>query len=477
MKQTQPTLLDLLISCPPLPWRDYKGPGDVGSAIEQVAHSRVAWAPMPRAHLDRSCTGDADAPQRALAAQVLRAQNAVLERLVSNDALNHEHSGPTETIARLVPAFVRGDRSPEVHQRFKQFVCVDNFAQREAHKRSGVLDVRDSGLGLDRHDLLDVFDSIDATWAIKQRLSVRPSYMYAPLTIIASRRKKEGRVAITAIKRLRGNPHRYHHIVTRDGVAPMLNLSEDQFPVGTLVRFVGFEGELYNGFKERSVQGALDRILPAMSYPVPTNYHELGMAPPRTQLKLAVGGLLRLEALTRDGKVKRVISPRDMAGESFEVRRYEFGPSRNKSGANDELRWYCCPREPVLIVCEGQTIASAARPRNSAFSKPTLVVIDCSRMSPEKRQQICTDEKWRDELVSEAFVKRSRHTSSSASSPTAPSAPTADLTVELPIVSKSEIAPLPARVNPPEPAPRPAGYKAKLRSAVSGFVQRLLSTS
>jgi len=477
MKQPQLTLLDLLISCPPLPWRDYTGPGDVGAAIEQVAHSRVAWAPMPRAHLDRSCSGDVDAPQRAFATQVLRAQNAVLERLVSKEALNHEHSGPTETIARVVPAFVRGDRSADVHQQFKQLVCVDNFAQRVAQKNFGVLDVRDSGLGLSRLELLDVFDPFDAPWAIRQRLSARPSYMYAPLTIIASRRSKEGRVAITAIKRLRGTPHRYHHIVTRDGVAPMLTLSEDQFPVGTLVRFVGFEGEVYNGFKERSVQGSLDRILPAMSYPVPTNYHELGMTRPRTQPKLAVGGLLRLDAEIREGRVKRMIALRDVAGESVEIHRYEFGPSRNnKGGANDELRWYCRPREPVLFVCDGQTIASAARPRNIAFSKPTLVIIDCSSMSPAKRQQICTDAKWRDELVSEALAKRSRHSSSSTpSSSPSPSAPTPDLTVVPPVAAKSEVD-LPARLNPPEPGPAPmlAGYKAKLRSAVSGFVQRLL---
>jgi hypothetical protein len=427
---------------------------------------------MPRANLDRSCSGDVDAPQRAFATQVLRAQNAVLERLVSKEALNHEHSGPTETIARVVPAFVRGDRSADIHQQFKQLVCVDNFAQRVAQKNFGVLDVRDSGLGLSRLELLDVFDPFDAPWAIRQRLSARPSYMYAPLTIIASRRSKEGRVAITAIKRLRGTPHCYHHIVTRDGVAPMLTLSEDQFPVGTLVRFVGFEGEMYNGFKERSVQGSLDRILPAMSYPVPTNYHELGMAPPRTQLKLAVGGLLRLDALTHEGKVKHMAALRDVAGESVGVHRYEFGPSLNKGGANDELRWYCRPREPVLLVCDGQTIASATRPRNVAFSKPTLVVVDCSRVSPAKRQQLCTDVRWRDELVSEALAKRSRHSSSSTQSSIAP---TPDLTVVPPVAAKSEVD-LPARLNPPEPGPAPmlAGYKAKLRSAVSGFVQRLL---
>jgi hypothetical protein len=315
------------------------------------------------------------------------------------------HSDPDETIARLLPTFVPGEPNAKTHYQFKRFLCVENFAQRKAHQQFNVLDVRDFGVGIDRHFLLDVFEPFEAgPWTIKQSLSARPSYMHAPLTLVASRRKGSPLVSLTAVKRLRGpKGDRYHFLVAEDGLVPQLSVAVDQFPVGTLVRFTGFEGKLYNGFKERSVQGALDRVLPRLSFPVPVAYHELGLDVPRTQARLAVGALHRLDRLKERGEVYCSSARCNVGGDPVEIRRYAFYKSALKNTGNDVLRDYCRPREPVLFVCGDQTIASAARP--PTLTPPVLMILDCSKLTEAKRQKICADQTWRDELASKALTK------------------------------------------------------------------------
>src|SRR6185312_9884185 len=155
------------------------------------------------------------------------------------------------------------------NQLWTTLLRVDIYSRRYGHQANTVLDVRDGEAGLDRRDLLDVFEA-------RAHFASNASYEYAPYTLIASRCSESSEVAFTVIQRMNTDKDRYLCLKDCGGGFPTLSIPEERFPIGTLVRHFGYDAPFHNAFQENSVQGALDRILPGMSFPVATFYHDLG---------------------------------------------------------------------------------------------------------------------------------------------------------------------------------------------------------
>lgn len=399
MKQEPPhTLIDVVVTDPsePRPWKNYTGSHDAIAAIERFADGKgLSWALLPSTAAELSDT--TDAPQRAFVRQVIRAENETLERLASESSLALTNAA--DAVANLVPQLPSAKNDSVRNRMLAVFARVDVYSHREEDPDNNVVDVRDFGRGFDRYSVLDVFDELTGhPWAIPLHFAARASYECAPYTIVASRRA--GRpVSVTAIKCMstaRGN--RYIYLREADGGLPTLKVPEELFPAGTLVRHLQYEAPFYNAFKENSVQGALDRILPAMPVPVSTCYHDL--VENKTHQRLATGAIQRLAVLIADDeaeiKTSRCTTTRVLANESCEVSRYKFLRADGKKTANNVLRQLCRPGEPILFLKDGQTIATA---KSKQLPMPSLLMIDVSRFTAANLKRVCSDPKWRDELV------------------------------------------------------------------------------
>ena len=369
---TDITLPDLVVPGPIYPWQRYTGSEDAISAIEKYAEGKGrTWKPLPSA-LDLPDRG----PQTALARQVLRAQNEFLLRLVTDSP----ERAPTEAIAHLLRRHQHGPITGAFNQVYARLVRVDMYSRRFDQQDNNVLDVRDFGVGLPQHRVLDICDSMHSSWALEDYLQGRPSYGYAPYTLIATR--QEGTpVTVAIIRRMHGP--RYFLLVDHGDLLTLPGL-EDQFPTGTLVRHLNFEAPLYNAFKENSVQGVLDRTLPEMAFPVATFYHDLisGSAHSR----LALGSERRLREWIGQGKAKVSTHRAIVEDTHIQVHQYGF------HGSLDERRHHCHPKGSVLFVFRGQTIATA----NGLSS---VMLVDVSGFTHDQLERLRSDSEWRGDLA------------------------------------------------------------------------------
>jgi hypothetical protein len=396
MSQPHKTLADLVVPHAHWPWKNYTATNEALAAIDRFSDGKGrSWAKLAPAAAGPEVD---DAPQRAIAQLVLRAQNEVLMRIAASP------EAPVDAIDRLIPPAVKGRRSSELNQIFAKLCRVDVYSHRYARRAENVLDVRNFGFGQDRYTLLDVFDAAPEH---PDHLAARESYQYAPITIVASRRNG-GPVAVAVIKRAQTNKgERFYYLVESDGDLPTMKLTKEQFPDGTLIRHLGYEAPLYNAFKENSVQGVLDRTLPGMKFPVGTFYHDLGGQLPRTESRLAVGSLQHLAWLIAEGRVSSSTSSRVLAEAQCEITRYEFeATAGGEPATKDTVRHHCRPNESGLFISDGQTVASIGLPKS--ITKPTLITVDVSRFSRDKLHLLRADRLWRVELINTAVGSRKR---------------------------------------------------------------------
>ena len=376
--------------------------------IEKDYRDLFSWGPCAVSSPLLDVDADGDAPIRALANTVVAAQNAVLERVL---ALQGPGFAETPTAAaKYLPPHVVGVSDPKVQQAFSPFLQIDNYAPRADAPYDNVIDVRDYGVGIAPSRLLDAiaaghpYGNDVRPWLIPTTDLGRRSWQFAAMTLVATRKQGSDEVAYTVIQPRAGT--RVHEALLIEKRLPTTRVPESMFAAGTLVRHVGYQANLYNAFKERSVRGALDRSLPRLLFPVTVFHHDMAKGG-RAAGKGAVGSLQRLDheiknpaaAEVNHAATKTKFSPSSAHSGDVTITAYQLDP---KDNPHDAVRSYTRPTHPVLFTLHGQTIISESLKAKRARTTmgPVVVSVACDALDRTSRLELLKqDSALRSEIV------------------------------------------------------------------------------
>lgn len=271
-----------------LPWIGFKGWRDARGRLDHFENSftgKVVWVPFnDNVANDGPMSLNAN-PGRALIERVTNAGDANLEA----KALDHKGPMPVSPAAAAeewfglnAEALSIGLDDDEARQLARKTVTVTGFVGDPIDPKNSIFDTRDYGIGLSGAEMPDTILSLNRgnkrlkAWVTgKHGQGASSTYQYSDLTLIASRKIGAKNVAFTLVE---GNwytegsvmaktpTYRY---LTIDEKIPEVELSDDEFPAGTLVRHIGYNSaDLSSLIGEYSLYGLLMRSLAEPLFPV-----------------------------------------------------------------------------------------------------------------------------------------------------------------------------------------------------------------
>lgn len=270
-----------------LPWAGYQGWRDARARLqhfEQHAKGKVDWALFNDSDSNDGPMSINAYPGRAFIERVTNEGDANLQR----HAMTHQGplpKSPADAAAlwfNLGPgALARLDRD-EGRELAERTVTVTAFVGDSSDPKDCILDARDYGIGLTGAEMPDTILSLNRGFKKstpyltgKHGQGASSTYQYSDLTLIASRKVGARKVAFTLVEgtwdRKNGElpktpTYRY---LTIDGKVPEIELSEEAFPVGTLVRHIGYKASnLFGTLGEQSLYGQLMRSLAEPLFPI-----------------------------------------------------------------------------------------------------------------------------------------------------------------------------------------------------------------
>jgi hypothetical protein len=224
-------------------------------------------------------------PGRAFIERVTNEGDANLEA----KALTHAGpmpSSPAEAAALWfqldAAALSSGLDDAAARKRAQETVTVTGFIGDAKDHKNSIFDARDHGIGLTAAEMPSTILSLNRgnkkskPWLTgKHGQGASSTYQYSDLTLIASRKIDAKSVAFTFVEATwdvengvmaKTPTYRY---MTIDGKVPEIELPDDEFPAGTLVRHIGYNAaDLFNPVGENSLYGLLMRSLAKPLFPV-----------------------------------------------------------------------------------------------------------------------------------------------------------------------------------------------------------------
>ncbi len=437
-----------------LPWVGFNGWRDARERLhyfESNFKGRITWAPFNDSETNDGPMSLNAYPGRAFIERVTNEGDANLE----SRAPNHVGLMPTSPAEAAALWFGLGAGSlstglddAEARDLARRTVTVTGFVGDPKDHRDSIFDARDFGVGLSK----------TKKWLTgKHGQGASSTFQYSDLTLIASRKTGSKTVAFTLVEARWDTEDGYtaktptYRYLTIDGRVPEIELSDEDFPAGTLVRHIGYNAaDLSQPFGENSLYGLLMRSLAeplfpvwlemfslrpgkAQGYPTFKGFRRYGRLIRGTVNVLERGWKNALEASINekvgnadtdeegtvsegggraagdDGKILH------RASEFYELPKWDYG-ARTGVGelgrvkinywvadpegrpSQDVLRDWVDPEKTILMTLDGQTHAEESRAivtgQNGAklwaAGKYMVVQIDCNGLDPKAKYELFT---------------------------------------------------------------------------------------
>lgn len=456
------------------PWVGFESWRDARKRLqnfESTFKGSIVWAPF-----NDSTTNDGPMslnayPGRAFIERVTNAGDANLEA----KAANHKQpmpASPAEATALWfgvdATALSTGLTDDKARDLARRTVAVTGFVGDPKDSKDSIFDARDFGIGLTAAEMPATILSLNRgnkkskPWLTgKHGQGASSTFQYSDLTLIASRKGGASKVAFTLVEGswdsndegvIAKTPT--YRFLTVDGKIPEVDISENEFPVGTLVRHIGYSAsDLFNPFGENSLYGLLMRSLAqplfpvwleifslrpgkALGYPTAPGFRRYGRlirgtvntlerawqetlkAPPKGDVSATEASESietehdsGVDEAQNSGGLTRILH---RASEYFELPSWDYGgrtgvapigrvkinywvasPERS---SQDVLRNWVDPHKTILLTLDGQTHAEESRAiitgqqgaRLWAVGRYMVVQIDCNGLDPRAKYDLFT---------------------------------------------------------------------------------------
>jgi hypothetical protein len=451
-----------------LPWTGFESWRDARQRLEyfeKTFNGKIVWAPF-----NDSVTNDGPMslnayPGRAFIERVTNEGDANLEA----KAITHEGvmpTSPAEAAAQWfglrAGALSTGLKDEEVRNLAQKTVTVTGFVGDPKDHKDSIFDARDYGIGLTAAEMPSTILSLNRgnkkskPWLTgKHGQGASSTYQYSDLTLIASRKVGAKTVAFTLVEAswdtevgLQPKTPTYRYL-TIDGKVPEIEISEDDFPTGTLIRHIGYNAaDLFNPFGENSLYGLLMRSLAEPLFPVWLEMYSLrpgkaggyptfrGYRRYGTLIRGTVNALERAWAetlktsiakaqdganieeediISEDGAKMKGTKILHRASEYYQLPKWDYGgrtgigelgrvritywvADRGDRPSLDVLRNWVDPDKTILMTLDGQTHAEESRAiitgQNGAklwaVGRYMVVQIDCNELNPKAKYEMFT---------------------------------------------------------------------------------------
>ncbi len=452
-----------------LPWAGFESWRDARLRLEhfeKTFEGKIAWAPFNDSNSNDGPMTLSAYPGRAFIERVTNEGDANLEA----KALTHE--GPMPASPREAAelwfglgshALSSGLKDDDARALAQETVTVTGFVGDGKDPKNSIFDSRDYGIGLTADEMPSTILSLNRgnkkskQWLTgKHGQGASSTYQYSDLTLIASRKVEAKKVAFTLVEASwdsdDGIPAKTptYRYLTLDGKVPEINVPEEEFSAGTLVRHIGYNAaDLFHTVGENSLYGLLMRSLAEPLFPVwfemfaltETRYSAFPGF--RRYGRLIRGSVNALERAwmaslkSSDASMEEVASAEDdeavdlledsskssgerakilhRASEYYEMPRWDYGgrtgvgdlgrvkitywvaePAGRSS--HDVLRSWGDPDKTILMTLDGQTHAEESRAiitgqhgaKLWAVGRYMVVQIDCNDLDPRAKYELFT---------------------------------------------------------------------------------------
>jgi hypothetical protein len=456
-----------------LPWIGFKSWRDARQRLdhfERTCTRNLDWVPFNDSVSNDGPMSLNAYPGRAFIERVTNEGDANLERA----AISHSGTMPKSPAEAAELWFGLGSGSlsiglsdEKVRELAQKTVTVTGFVGNSSDPKDSIFDARDFGIGLTADEMPSTILSLNRGnkkskpyLTGKHGQGASSTYQYTDLTLIASRKVGAKTVAFTLVEATwdseNGTPAKTptYRYLTLDGKVPEIDLPEEEFPAGTLVRHIGYNAaDLFNPVGENSLYGLLMRSLAQPLFPVWLQIYSL--RPSKAEgyptfpgyrrygrlLRGSVNALERawLETLTPGATDKTDSEPISLddpqeaspdvdlkaspkgpkilhrASEYYQLPQWDYG-ARTGVGelgrvritywvvepggrsSNDVLRNWVDPEKTILMTLDGQTHAEESRAivtgnngaKLWAVGRYLIVQIDCDELDPRAKYEMFT---------------------------------------------------------------------------------------
>jgi hypothetical protein len=448
-----------------LPWAGFTHWRDARARLlhfEKSFKDKLDWAPFNDTSSNDGPMSLNAFPGRAFIERVTNEGDGVLEAKAA------EHKGPMPKspgdAASLwyglnSQALAGGMDDDALRAVAQRTVTVTGFLGDPADPKDSIFDARDFGIGLTAAEMPRTILSLNRgnkkskPWLTgKHGQGASSTYQYADLTLIASRKVGSSKVAFTFVEGAwdieDGIPAKTptYKYLTIDGNVPEVEIPESEFPVGTLVRHIGYQAtDLFSAIGEHSLYGLLLRSLAEPIFPIWLEVFSL--RPGKSQGYPTFPGFRRWGRLIRGTvnvlekawqKSLSAVAAQDSgaddidadipkdeensgtkilhrASEFFQLPKWDYGgrvgvgdlgkvkytwwvvdPASRRS--EDVVRNWVDPNKTILMTLDGQTHSEEARAiitgqRGAnlwAVGRYMIVQIDCGDLDPKAKYEMFT---------------------------------------------------------------------------------------
>jgi hypothetical protein len=437
-----------------LPWVGFDSWHDARLRLEHFEKSfkgKIRWAPFNDSESNDGPMSLNAFPGRAFIERVTNEGDANLEMHAAR-ATGTMPSSPSDAVARWfglkAGALATGLDKAAVRKLAQETVTVSAYVGDPKDSKDCILDARDRGIGLTADEMPGTILSLNrglkktkAYLTGKHGQGASSTYQYSDLTLIASRKVGAKRVAFTLVEGTWDNENGVlaktptYRYLTIDGRVPEVDVSESEFPHGTLVRHIGYlAADLFGVFTENSLYGLLMRSLAEPVFPVWLEMYTLrdeGKAGDLPMFKgyrrfgrAIVGTVNSLERAW--DRTQKALEDEDAeeddrsqilhrASEYFQLPEWDFGarigrvplgsvritywvadPKGRKP--HDVVRSWVDPDKTILLTLDGQTHAEESSSYITgqrgaklwAAGKYMVVQIDCNGLHPRAKYEMFT---------------------------------------------------------------------------------------
>lgn len=441
-----------------LPWIGFESWRDARIRLahfEKTFKGDIVWVPFNDSTSNDGPMSLNAYPGRAFIERVTNEGDAILEAKAIHE-LGKMPASPAEAAERwfglgenALSVDLDDDMARDLAQRT---VTVTGFVGDAKDHKGSIFDARDFGIGLTSQEMPNTILSLNRgnkkskPWLTgKHGQGASSTYQYSDLTLIASRKIGSPTVAFTLVEatwdsEIAKTPtYRY---LTIGGKVPEVEISDAEFPAGTLVRHIGYTAsDLSHTVGQNSLYGLLMRSLAQPLFPVwfemyalsPSKYSPFpGYRRYGRLIRGSVNALERAwntsvkEGAVVDGKDIESEEEEEAAAEKpgkvlhrsseyYELPQWDFGgrtgignlgrvkitywvAQPDDRSPQDALKSWVDPNKTILMTLDGQTHAEESRAivtgqhgaKLWAVGRYMVVQIDCNELDPRAKYELFT---------------------------------------------------------------------------------------
>lgn len=378
------------------------------AAFEAAWSDHAVWIPIGGKENNRGPIEVSADPGRSLVERLTNGVDAVLEAEYERHRGVPDCRSPRQAATAWIGISERGlsEMTPAQRQAVAKRVAIRILPGEGRESR--LIEIRDLGIGLNPDEMPDTILSLNASNKIRKHHLAgtygqggSSTFAISSFTLLASRRAGDPRVGFTLVKFLDLPPEEYktgHYVyLTLDRAVLAAEVSENDFPAGTIVRHFGYDLSSYaSPVGPNSVYGLLNQVLFDPVLPIWLDSEVHGYR------RVIKGSRNALNGAVDEGDESRRGPTLDHNVPSFYVSLGDFGnvgfeywvlerPSRANKRPNAA---FVNPNRPIVLTLNGQNHAelNVSIVRKEAglpyLSQRLIVHIDCDSLTPAAKRAL-----------------------------------------------------------------------------------------